>query len=177
MIDSVRANSHVAIPDASSGIAALLLHGGRTAHSRLCIPITCSENSSCAIEKRKDALAVLLRNTSLIVWDEAPMQNRFSYEAVDRTLRYILSEPAILFRGLSILICGDMAEILLVIPRGSRAQIVMSSLTNMENWDQLKHLRLQITHRVFRAFAEEKDTDRLSRLAGKSWSRETSDLP
>ncbi len=29
----------------------------------------------------------------------------------------------------------------------------------MENWNQLKHLRLQINHRVFRAFAEEKDTE------------------
>ncbi len=30
----------------------------------------------------------------------------------------------------------------------------------MENWDQLKNLRLQINHRVFRAFAEEKDTEK-----------------
>ncbi len=109
LLDSVRAKGHVAIPVASSGIAALLLHGGCTAHSRLRIPITCTEASSCAIAKRKDALAVLLRNTSLIVWDEAPRQNRFIYEAVDRTLRFILSKPDNLFGGLPFLICGDMA--------------------------------------------------------------------
>ncbi len=39
LLDSVRAKGHVAIPVASSGIAALLLHGGRTAHLRLRIPI------------------------------------------------------------------------------------------------------------------------------------------
>jgi len=158
LLDSVRSKGHVAIPVASSGIAALLLHGGRTAHSRLRIPITCTEGSMCAIDKRKDAVAVLLRNTSLIVWDEAPMQNRYIYEAVDRTLRHILSQPDALFGGMPFLVCGDMAQILPVIPRGSRAQIVMSSLTNMENWSQVKHLRLRINHRVFHAFVEEKDT-------------------
>ena len=148
LLDRVRADGQVAIPVASSGIAALLLHGGRTAHSRLRIPIMCTESSMCAIEKRRDALAVLLRNTSLIVWDEAPMQNRYIYEAVDRTLRHILSEPDILLGGLPFLICGDMAQILPVIPRGSRAQIVMSSLTNMENWSQLKHLRANKPSRI-----------------------------
>ncbi len=36
----------------------------------------------------------------------------------------------------------------------------MSCLTNMENWNQLKHVRLQLNHRVFRAFAEEEDTEK-----------------
>ncbi len=158
LLDSIRSKGRVAIPVASSGIAALLLHGGRTAHSRLRIPIMCTETSMCTISKRKDAVAVLLRNTSLLVWDEAPMQNRHIYETVDRTLRHILSKPDNLFGGLPFLICGDMAQILPVIPRGSRAQIVMSSLTNMANWKHVQPLKLQINHRVFQAFDDEKDT-------------------
>ncbi len=158
LLDRIRSTGRVAIPVASSGIAALLLHGGRTAHSRLRIPINCTDTSMCAIDKRKDALAILLRNTSLLVWDEAPMQNRYIYETVDRTLRFILSKPESLFGGLPFLICGDMAQILPVIPRSSRAQIVISSLTNMDNWKHVQSLKLKINHRVFQAFEDENDT-------------------
>lgn len=37
---------------ASSGIAALLLPGGRTAHSRFSIPLVLTKCSTCAIKKR-----------------------------------------------------------------------------------------------------------------------------
>ena len=39
LLSSVRANRGIALAVASSGIAALLLEGGRTAHSRFQIPI------------------------------------------------------------------------------------------------------------------------------------------
>ena len=56
---------------ASSGIAALLLQGGRTAHSTFKIPIPCHESSVCNI-KNNSALADLIRSADLIIWDEAP---------------------------------------------------------------------------------------------------------
>ena len=58
---------------ASSGIAVLLLPGGRTAHSRFAIPIDINEVSTCNIGKNTQ-LADLIRQTSLIIWDEVPMQ-------------------------------------------------------------------------------------------------------
>ena len=75
---------------ASSGVASLLLPGGRTAHSRFKIPFNLHEDSTCTISHGSE-LALLLQNTSLIIWDEAPMMNRYAFEAaVDCTLRDIM---------------------------------------------------------------------------------------
>ena len=58
---------------ASSGIAALLLIGGRTVHSRFKVPLKAVEDMVCNI-KKQDPLAEMLREVALIIWDEAPMQ-------------------------------------------------------------------------------------------------------
>ena len=44
-----RAEGQVALPVASSGIAALLLGGEKTAHSRLMIPVNVDEYSTCRL--------------------------------------------------------------------------------------------------------------------------------
>jgi len=75
---------------ASSGIASLLLPGGRTAHSQFAIPLVLVEDSCCLIEKDGNK-AQLLTMASLIIWDEAPMINRLAFEAFDRTLRDIMN--------------------------------------------------------------------------------------
>ncbi|KAF1883265.1 hypothetical protein Lal_00030370 [Lupinus albus] len=60
-------------PTATSGIAATLLPGGQTAHSRFKIPLNPDSSSVCSISKQSD-LAKLITQASTIVWDEAPMQ-------------------------------------------------------------------------------------------------------
>jgi len=52
VLSSVRADNKVAIAVASSGIAALLLEGGRTAHSRFKIPVKeLSADSTCFVDR------------------------------------------------------------------------------------------------------------------------------
>src|SRR3954451_17452775 len=85
LLGKVRLDGHIALAVASSGIAALLLPGGRTAHSCFKIPINIHENSTCSV-KHGSELAALLQVTKLIVWDETPMMHRHAFEAVDRTL-------------------------------------------------------------------------------------------
>ena len=65
---------HIAIATATSGIAATLLPGGRTAHSRFKIPLTPDASTTCSINKQSD-LAELIRRATIIIWDEAPMVN------------------------------------------------------------------------------------------------------
>ncbi|GJV97841.1 DNA helicase [Tanacetum coccineum] len=74
---------------ASSGIASLLLPSGRTAHSRFKIPLNLNDESICNVKKNSQ-LADLLRETDLIIWDEAPMNDRRSFEALDRCLKDVL---------------------------------------------------------------------------------------
>ena len=71
---------------ASSGIAALLLQGGRTVHSRLKVHIRLNEISMCGISKQT-VLAKLIQRANLLVWDEAAMTHRFAAECIDRSLR------------------------------------------------------------------------------------------
>ncbi|KAH1209942.1 hypothetical protein GmHk_15G044338 [Glycine max] len=74
---------------ASSGIASLLLPGGRTTHSKFVIPVPATQNSTCNIHQGSD-LAELLHMTKLIIWDEAPMCHKFSFEALDKSLKDIM---------------------------------------------------------------------------------------
>ncbi|KAI5892327.1 uncharacterized protein SCHCODRAFT_02462598, partial [Schizophyllum commune H4-8] len=87
----LRADAHIVLCSASSGIAALLLRGGRTAHSTFKIPIiTLSDASTCSFSK-SSARADLLRAADLIIWDEVLMQHRYTVETLERTLCDICS--------------------------------------------------------------------------------------
>lgn len=70
----LRGEGKIVLCVASSGIAALLLQGGQTAHSCFKIPLDVHEESVCNI-KKNTILADLLKETDLIIWDEAPMQD------------------------------------------------------------------------------------------------------
>nr|GEV63719.1 DNA helicase [Tanacetum cinerariifolium] len=70
----------------------------RTAHLRFKLPLELKEESICRITKNSH-LGKLLANTDLIIWDEAPMDERRCFEALGRSLRDILKEPHFLFGG------------------------------------------------------------------------------
>ncbi|XP_031247631.1 uncharacterized protein LOC116105338 [Pistacia vera] len=72
---------------ATSGIAALLLPGGRIAHSRFWIPLDVTNKSTCDIKKRMQ-LAKLILTTSLIIWDEASMANRQILPVIPKGKKY-----------------------------------------------------------------------------------------
>ena len=93
---------------ASSGIAALLLDIGLTAHSRFKIPLHLTPTSQCAITRQSD-LAKLLRRTKLIPWDETPMMHKMAFETLDQTLRDILDNDHP-FGGLIIIMCMIFAN-------------------------------------------------------------------
>ena len=54
----------------------------------------------------------------LIIWDEAVMQNRHIFEAVDRTFRYI-HEDVRPFGGIVTCFCRDFHQILPVVIKGT----------------------------------------------------------
>jgi DNA replication protein DnaC len=71
----IRTDGHIVPCVMSSGVAAILLPGGHTAHSMFAIPVdSLSETSVCNINKNSKQ-AVMLRHVSLIIWDEAAMQH------------------------------------------------------------------------------------------------------
>ncbi|XP_070049167.1 uncharacterized protein [Nicotiana tomentosiformis] len=75
LLATVRHKGFIALATTSSGLAASLLPGGRTAHSRFKIFIDVNENFSCNISKQS-SLASLIRDAKLIVWDEISLAKR-----------------------------------------------------------------------------------------------------
>ncbi|XP_017247877.2 uncharacterized protein LOC108219103 [Daucus carota subsp. sativus] len=111
LIAKLRSEGQIVLPVATSGIAATLLPGGRTTHSRFKIPIILDEFSLCNIGHNSD-IAELIKVTKLIIWDEAPMQHRYAFECLDRSLRDIMksvdpSRANLPFGGITVLLGGD----------------------------------------------------------------------
>lgn len=141
---ALRAQSKIVLCVASSGIAALLLPGGRTSHSRFKIPLEINAQSTCFFSKQAD-LTALIRAADLIVWDEAPMQHKHCAEAVSRTLAKYFKAPdeeEKVFGGKTVVFGGDFQQILPVIPKGSRAEIVSASLCKSLLWRSITPLFL-----------------------------------
>lgn len=143
----VRSHGWIALCVASSGIASLLLCGGRTAHSTFKIPLSLHPESTCPIRK-EGRLAALIKNTRLIIWDEITMQHRYAAEAVDRTCRDVLGVPDRPFGGLTVVFGGDFQQILPVVPRGSREDVVSATLLRSDLWRHVKVLKLIQNMRV-----------------------------
>ncbi|XP_074376976.1 uncharacterized protein LOC141718491 [Apium graveolens] len=68
----LRSEHKIVLLVASCGIAALLLPGGRIAHSRFHISLKLDENCSVGLRHGTN-ISELLQRTDLIIWDEAPM--------------------------------------------------------------------------------------------------------
>jgi len=85
----VRRRGQIALCVASSGIAALLLDGGRTSHLCFKIPLSIHEDSVAGL-KRNSYMFPVLQQTKVIIWDEIPMQHKYDIDAIDQYLRDLL---------------------------------------------------------------------------------------
>ena len=124
----LRSKGKIILSVASSKIAALLLPFGKNTHAMFKIPVNLIKATYCSFSKHSE-LADLIRQTSLIIWDEAPMSHRWVIETVDRTLRDICDQKNMPFGGKLIVLGGDFRQILPVVTKGSRVDIVAASLS------------------------------------------------
>ena len=140
LLAKVRSMDLIAVATATSGIAASIMPGGRTAHSHFKIPIKLSGNTMCSFTKQSGT-AKLLRKASLIIWDEVAMTKRQAVEALDSSLRDIMSCD-MAFGGKVMLFGGDFRQVLPVVPRGTRAQITDATLMRSYIWESVRRIRL-----------------------------------
>ncbi|AQK61186.1 hypothetical protein ZEAMMB73_Zm00001d054073 [Zea mays] len=141
LLATLRSQGKIAVATATSGVAASIMPGGRTAHSRFKIPLTIDDGVVCSFTKQSGT-AELLRKSSLIIWDEASMTKRQAVEALDNSMRDIMGRPGLPFGGKTIVFGGDFRQVLPVIRKGSRAQVVASSLRMSYLWESMSHLKL-----------------------------------
>jgi hypothetical protein len=94
-------------------------------------------------------VAELVRKTDLIIWDEAPMMHRQAFEVVDQTLRDLMQlddaqATKKIFGGKTVVLGGDFRQILPIVPKGGREDIVSASLLQSHLWQHVTILRLHI---------------------------------
>ncbi|XP_067951816.1 ATP-dependent DNA helicase pif1-like [Watersipora subatra] len=142
ILAKVRESGKIALAVASSGIAATLLPGGRTAHSALKLPLKLArtENPVCNI-KKNNGTAQLLQRCVLIVWDECTMLHKLAFEALNLTLND-LRENNRLFGGVTLLLSGDFRQTLPVIQRGTPADEINACIKASFLWPSVVQLHL-----------------------------------
>ncbi|XP_029657219.1 uncharacterized protein LOC115231303 [Octopus sinensis] len=138
----------IAIAVASSGIAATLLHDGRTAHSAFKLPLDLTKqgNPTCNVS-RGSAMGNLLTECSLIIWDEEAMCYKAAFEALERFLQDLRRNMRV-ESGVIVLLAGNFRQTLPVIPRGTRADEVNASIKSSYLWHHSEKLHLTTNMRV-----------------------------
>ncbi|XP_021722678.1 uncharacterized protein LOC110690157 [Chenopodium quinoa] len=91
--------------NSTSGIAAANIPSRRTTHLRFKIPVDIESSLACDVPKHR-SLAALIKETTLIIWDEASMENKSNLESLDLMLQYIC-ENKDLFGGKLGVLGGD----------------------------------------------------------------------
>jgi hypothetical protein len=89
LIATIRLEGLIEVATATSGIASLIMPGGRTAPSVFKIPIKISDGSICKFSKQSDMVNLLCRE-ALIIWDEVAMTKRQPVETLDISLQDIM---------------------------------------------------------------------------------------
>ncbi|XP_027171551.1 uncharacterized protein LOC113771129 [Coffea eugenioides] len=159
LLATLRSQGYIAIAVATLGVAASILPGGRTAHSRFKIPLDFSRTKTCQISKQ-GSVAKLLFESKLVLWDEASMAKRETVEAFDGLLRDIMDcdHP---FGGKVVIFGGDFRQTLPVIKQATKQVLIESSLPNSPLWSQLQ--KLQLVHNM-RAILDPAFSDFLLRI-------------
>ena len=146
----IRAQKKIVLAVASSGIAAQLLTGGRTAHFKFQIPLKITAQSSCFITNQSnDPRAQLIKRTSLIIIDEGSMLHKHCYEAIDRTLQDVTDRDGVYFCGIPVVFSGDFRQILPVVRQGSRFQTMEASLQRSKLWSHINVIHLTENMRIW----------------------------
>ncbi|XP_019238957.1 PREDICTED: uncharacterized protein LOC109219012 [Nicotiana attenuata] len=146
LLAAVRSKGFVALATATSGVAASILPGGRTAHSRFKFPINIDEQFFCNISKQS-SLASLIRDAKLIVWDEVSMAKKQLIEALDLLLKDLMDTKT-LFGGKVVVFGGDFRQTLPVVRSGKKEDFIRESLLHSEIWNQFVKLRLSVNMRA-----------------------------
>jgi len=149
LLATIRSQGKIAIAVASSGIAATLLEGGRTAHSALKLPLNLAHGDAapvCNISKGSGQARVL-QQCSMIIWDECTMAHKRALEALNSTLQDLRNNNS-LMGGTTVLLAGDFRQTLPVIPRSTPADELNACLKASHLWRSVETLKLSTNMRV-----------------------------
>ncbi|XP_027096151.1 ATP-dependent DNA helicase PIF1-like [Coffea arabica] len=120
LLADVRSKWYLALAMITSGIATSILPGGRIVHSRFKIPIDLSESRECKVSKQSN-LTVMIGESKLIIWNEAPMS---AIEALNDLLQVLMNSSKI-FGGKVVVFGGDFRQTLPLFVEESNLRLLM----------------------------------------------------
>ena len=126
---------------ASSGIAATVIPTGKTAHSRLKIPINCLDHSTLNITKGS-SLWKDLRDVKLLVYDEVSMASKNILDTIDRSFKEIFNSTRP-FGGIRVIFCGDFRQLLPVKKYATPTQVIADCCKYSSVWEHVQIFRLK----------------------------------
>jgi len=85
LLAQIRSSDKAVLAVASSGVAATLLSGGKTAHSTFKLPLDVLFESNVCLIRKNGPNGKMFQETSFVMWDEFTMSHRAHIEAIDRT--------------------------------------------------------------------------------------------
>ena len=138
---TVRANGRVAICVAASALAAMLLDGGTTAHSKFHIPIPANDGTVCYFSS---AERELIRRADIVLYDECSMVHSDVADTVERSFQDILRD-ARPFGGKTIVFMGDFKQLLPVVRYGRGHEHTMQKCAW---WRQVTIIKLTLNWRA-----------------------------
>ncbi|RWS26596.1 uncharacterized protein B4U80_06144, partial [Leptotrombidium deliense] len=121
-----------------TGIAAILLPFGKTAHRSFQLPFGLKEKSTLFWNnKTKQSL----KSIDIFIWDEASMIPAAALDSIDTGLRDICSNE-VPFGGKIMLLGGDFRQVLPVVKRAGKTQIINSTIKSSQLWNQFFNMSL-----------------------------------
>jgi hypothetical protein len=91
----------------------------------------------------------LVRKADLIIWDEALMMHHRAFKAVNQTLCDLMQlddaqATEKIFGGKILVLGGDFRQILPIVPKGGREDILSASLPRLHLWQHVTIFHLHI---------------------------------
>ena len=170
-----RSLGKVAIAVATTGIAALQLDGGKTAHTSFRIPFDSTGSRrglfSLGIKSNSTLGKLLREDVELIIWDEAPMINKDIFDTVDDWMKRERDDQRP-FGGVNVILGGDFRQVLPVVRGGTRADQTTASIVNSEVFKQFNMVHLYKNIRVENCKIS--DPDRSNQL--NQWAEDLKDI-
>ncbi|GBN42705.1 hypothetical protein AVEN_52569-1 [Araneus ventricosus] len=137
LLSFIRGKGDIALPFATTGIAATLLKGGRTVHSGFKLPVPLLDTSVSSMRPTSPE-ADKLRQAVLIIIDEITMLTKEGLRCIDSLLRDLMNNDKP-FGGKVIIIGGDFRQTLPIVPRGERADVNESCIKSSPLWSKFTH--------------------------------------
>jgi len=150
VLHQLRANGEIGLPHAILGLAALLMPGGRTTHSRYKLPVPLPlRDATCGV-KPTSSRGRLLYRASVAIWDEIANAPLAAIEAVDGLYKDLTGDRTKPFGGKVMILGGDFRQIPPVIRRINQDSIRDHTLHGASFWDtpSMVKLNLSSNHRA-----------------------------